>query len=67
PHDYRESSPVQEKDLREYVQSILFKIENATLNRIVRTILKKFDKEFYEFPAAKTNTPANIKFSLSCG
>ena len=52
PHDYRESSPVQEKDLREYVQSILFKIENATLNRIVRTILKKFDKEFYEFPAA---------------
>ena len=55
PHDYRESSPVQEKDLREYVQSILFKIENATLNRIVRTILKKFDKEFYEFPAAKTN------------
>ncbi|WP_276869950.1 3'-5' exoribonuclease YhaM family protein [Lactococcus taiwanensis] len=55
PRDYRESSPAQEKDLREYVQSIVFKIENATLNRIVRAILKKFDKEFYEFPAAKTN------------
>ncbi|AYG00981.1 3'-5' exoribonuclease YhaM family protein [Lactococcus allomyrinae] len=53
--DYREKSPVNEADLREYVQSIVFKIENGTWNRIVRSILKKFDKEFYEFPAAKTN------------
>ena len=55
PRDYRESSPVKEEELREYVQSILFKIENPTQNRIVRSILKKFDREFYEFPAAKTN------------
>ena len=33
PHDYRESSPVQEKDLREYVQSIVFRIENAKIGR----------------------------------
>jgi 3'-5' exoribonuclease len=37
------------------VQSIVFKIENATWNRIVRQLLKKFDKEFYRFPAAKAN------------
>lgn len=55
PKDYREKSPINESELREYVQSILFKIENATWNRIVRALLKKFDQEFYEFPAAKTN------------
>ncbi|MFC4651902.1 3'-5' exoribonuclease YhaM family protein [Lactococcus nasutitermitis] len=58
PHharDYREKSPVNERELREYVQSIVFRIENPTWNRIVRAILKKFDHEFYEFPAAKTN------------
>ncbi|MEY8444178.1 3'-5' exoribonuclease YhaM family protein [Lactococcus ileimucosae] len=55
PEDYREKSPVNEAELREYVESILFRIENATWNRIVRHILKKFDREFYQFPAAKTN------------
>lgn len=55
PRDYREKSPVNESELREYVQSIVFRIENPTWNRIVRAILKKFDQEFYEFPAAKTN------------
>jgi len=55
PSEYREKSPVDETELRDYVQSIVFKIENATWNRIVRHILKKFDKEFYEFPAAKSN------------
>ena len=55
PADFREKSPINEQELREYVQSIVFKIENATWNRIVRQILKKFDKEFYEFPAAKSN------------
>ncbi|GBG96270.1 3'-5' exoribonuclease YhaM family protein [Lactococcus termiticola] len=53
--DYREQSPVDEADLREYVHGLLYKIENGTWNRIVRHILKKFDKEFFEFPAAKTN------------
>lgn len=53
--NYREKSPVNEEELREYVQGLLFKIENPTWNRIVRHILKKFDQEFYEFPAAKTN------------
>lgn len=53
--DFREKSPVNEASLREYVTSIVFKIENATWNRIVRALLKKFDKEFYSFPAAKSN------------
>ncbi len=55
PKDFKEKSPMNEKELREYVQSIVFKIENPTWNRIVRAILKKFDHEFYTFPAAKTN------------
>lgn len=55
PKDFREKSPMNEEELRDYVQSIVFKIENATWNRTVRALLKKFDKEFYEFPAAKAN------------
>ena len=49
PADYREKSPVNETDLRKYVESIVFRIENATWNRIVRHILKKFDREFISF------------------
>ena len=55
PRDYKAKSPVNEHELREYVQSMVFRIENPTWNRIVRAILKKFDKEFYQFPAAKSN------------
>ncbi|MFV0555996.1 MAG: 3'-5' exoribonuclease YhaM family protein [Lactovum sp.] len=55
PSEYREKSPVKEQNLRDYIQSIVFKIENANWNRIVRHLLRKYDKEFYQFPAAKTN------------
>lgn len=58
--NYLEKAPVRSDEMREYVQEIVFKIENATLNRIVRHILKKFDQEFYEFPAAKTNHHAFV-------
>ena len=31
------------------------KIENATWQRIVRALYRKYSKEFFSFPAAKTN------------
>ncbi|MDR0200481.1 MAG: HD domain-containing protein [Streptococcaceae bacterium] len=55
PKKFRVASPVDEAELRETVQQFVFKIENATWARIVRALLKKFDKEFFEFPAAKSN------------
>ncbi|MDR0297804.1 MAG: HD domain-containing protein [Streptococcaceae bacterium] len=55
PRDFRSAAPVSEADLRELVNQFVFKIENATWMRIVRALLVKFDKEFYSFPAAKSN------------
>lgn len=53
--DYREQAPVDTDELRDYVQNMVFQIENGTWQRIVRQLLKKFDQPFFEFPAAKSN------------
>lgn len=55
PKDFKPKSVVNEQELRDYIQKVIFKIENATWNRIVRYIFKKYDKDFFEYPAAKTN------------
>ena len=55
PADFKEKPPVSADELREYVQKVIFKIENGIWNRIVRHIFKKYDKEFFQFPAAKVN------------
>ena len=34
---------------------MIFKIENPIWQRIVRSLYTKYDKEFYSYPAAKTN------------
>ena len=34
---------------------MIFKIENPIWQRIVRSLYAKYDKEFYSYPAAKTN------------
>ena len=35
--------------------AMIFKIENPVWQRIVRNLYTKYDKEFYSYPAAKTN------------
>lgn len=55
PKDFKGKSPVSATDAREYLEQMMFKIENATWHRIVRAIYRKFDKEFFTYPAAKTN------------
>lgn len=55
PSDFKEKSPVDVLDVKEYLEQMMFKIENATWQRIVRALYRKFDKEFYTYPAAKTN------------
>ena len=47
PKDFKAKSPVNEQELRDYIQKAIFKIENATWNRIVRYIFKKYDKKFF--------------------
>lgn len=55
PKDFKEKSPVNLDDIKEYLDQMIFKIENATWQRIVRALYRKFGKEFYTYPAAKTN------------
>ncbi len=55
PADFQEKPPVDVSDTRNYLQQMIFKIENATWQRLVRTLYAKYDKEFYSYPAAKTN------------
>jgi 3'-5' exoribonuclease len=56
PKDFKPKSPVNEQELREYISKTIFKIENATWNRIVRHIFKKYDKEFFSIQPLKLTT-----------
>lgn len=55
PAAFKEKPPVDAADVREYLEQMLFKIENATWQRIVRALYRKYNTEFFTFPAAKTN------------
>ena len=55
PADFKEKPPVDPKDLRDYLAQMIFKIENPVWQRVVRALYGKYDKEFYSYPAAKTN------------
>lgn len=55
PADFKEKPPVSAAEVREYLESMMFKIENATWQRIVRALYRKYDKQFFVYPAAKTN------------
>lgn len=55
PADFKVKSPVDVKEIREYMAQMIFKIENPIWQRIVRSLYTKYDKEFYSYPAAKTN------------
>lgn len=55
PADFKEKPPVDPADLRSYLSDMMFKIENPTWQRVVRSLYSKYDKEFYRYPAAKTN------------
>ena len=55
PRDFKEKSPVDVLDVKEYLEQMMFKIENAVWQRVVRALYRKYDKEFFTYPAAKTN------------
>ncbi|WP_294761659.1 HD domain-containing protein, partial [uncultured Lactobacillus sp.] len=49
------SAPEKIADMKEEINQYVFEILNPTWNRIVRFLLKKWDKRFFEFPAGKSN------------
>jgi len=55
PADFKEKPPVDQKEIRDYLSQMIFKIENSVWQRVVRSLYSKYDKEFYSYPAAKTN------------
>ena len=55
PANFKEKPPVDPKELRDYLAQMIFKIENPVWQRVVRALYSKYDKEFYSYPAAKTN------------
>lgn len=55
PALYMERAPIRREEMEEEFNQTLFEITNAHWNRIVRFLLNKYQKEFFEFPAAKRN------------
>ncbi|MDR1568827.1 MAG: HD domain-containing protein [Streptococcaceae bacterium] len=55
PEDFKEKPPVNVSELKEYLNQTIFEIKNPIWNRIVRHLIKKYDDEFFTYPAAKTN------------
>lgn len=60
PALYMEKPPVQVEELKEKFNSFLFEITEAKWHRIVRHITGKYQKEFFDFPAAKRNHHAFV-------
>lgn len=54
PKDFVEKAPIDEETLHESIMDYVIKIENGSLQRIVRQILNKYRKEFLSYPAAMT-------------
>lgn len=48
-----EKAPIKKEDMVEELNQTLFEITNAHWNRIVRHLLTKYQKEYFEAPAAK--------------
>ncbi|MGT2757407.1 3'-5' exoribonuclease YhaM family protein [Streptococcus ovuberis] len=55
PGEFQEKPPVDISNTKDYLQEMIFQIENATWQRLVRALYAKYEKEFYSYPAAKTN------------
>lgn len=53
PDLYLERAPMKKDDMVEVLNQALFEITNANMNRIVRHLLNKHQKEFFQSPAAK--------------
>lgn len=55
PSLYMESAPMNTEEMQEEINQILFEIENANWQRIVRYLYNQYHKDFFSYPAAKTH------------
>ncbi len=54
-NQFIKSAPEKIDDMKEEINKYVFAILNPTWNRIVRFLLKKWDKRFFDYPAGKSN------------
>ncbi|MBU3827771.1 MAG: HD domain-containing protein [Candidatus Lactobacillus pullistercoris] len=54
-NQFVKSAPESILDMREEINKYVFEILNPIWNRIVRSLLKKWDKRFFDYPAGKSN------------
>lgn len=52
---YVERAPMKKEEMVELFSQAIFDITNPSMNRIVRHIMNKYQKEFFQAPAAKKN------------
>lgn len=55
PRLYVKRAPFTPEEMIEKLNEVIFEITNPKMNRIVRYLLNKYSKAFFEAPAAKTN------------
>lgn len=55
PTAFMERAPMRKDQMEDEISKIIFEITNAHWNRIVRYLLNKYQKEFFDYPAAKKN------------
>ncbi|AOF48058.1 3'-5' exoribonuclease YhaM family protein [Tetragenococcus halophilus] len=60
PNLFMERAPVKKETMEEEINQVLFEITNPHWNRIVRFLLNKYKKDFFEYPAAKKNHHAFV-------
>lgn len=63
PADFKEKPPVDVKDTKDYLNQMIFLIENATWQRIVRALYGKYEKEFYSYQRPR---PITMPFIQAC-
>jgi 3'-5' exoribonuclease len=63
------AAPLSVSELEEKVTQYLFEIKNPTIQRLTRALLKKHQKEFFEYPAAMSihhNFLSGLAFHVCC-
>lgn len=53
PELFIERAPLKKEEMMEEINETLFEITNANMNRIVRHLLNHYQKDFFQYPAAK--------------
>jgi len=54
PELYVKRAPINRENMIEKINDVIFEITNPNMNRIVRHLLNKYNKEFFYSPAAKS-------------